>query len=76
MPYYIYKTCETCGGDGIAPIAVGGPGGGDVTCWNCSGDGKVKVTEIDDLADHVADILAKCDDILDKCNNILEKVSE
>lgn len=74
MAYFILKTCETCNGDGTAEASS--EPYGSVTCWRCGGSGKVQTHQIDDLDDHVADILAKCSDILNKCNDILEVVSE
>ena len=73
MAYQIYKTCETCGGDGVAQLT--GEPYGSVPCWHCGGSGQKLVGNIADLQDHIADVLSRCNDILDKCNDILEKLS-
>lgn len=76
MAYTIYKTCDTCGGDGTAELAIGGPGGGSVPCWHCGGTGSLEHCTLPALDGSVSDILDKCNDILDRCNDIFEKVSE
>ena len=49
MAYYLYKTCETCGGDGTVDSTYP-PGSSE--CWRCGGIGKVQTHEVNaDLAD-------------------------
>jgi hypothetical protein len=76
MAYTISKVCETCGGDGIAPLGVGGPGGGDVQCWQCSGTGKTSQFSVEGTDPVIEGIDGKCDDVLDKCTDVLDKCKD
>lgn len=64
MAYTIYKTCDTCGGDGTAELAIGGPGGGSVPCWHCGETGKLLVGEIPELQANLAGFRSDLQDYL------------
>lgn len=73
MAYYIYKTCETCGGDGTVTITYPP---GSVPCWNCNGIGAVAVFMLPVIDAVIAELQDDCNDIRDKSNDIKEKVDE
>ena len=77
MAYYIYKTCETCGGDGVAQKS--GEPYDSVPCWMCGETGQLLVGEIPNLQENLVDFRSDLADalttIIQKLNQILQAVT-
>ena len=73
MAYYLFKTCDTCAGDGVVSHTY--PTGSD-TCWQCGGTGKVQTHEIDSVwASNIDDIFDKVKKIKKTVEDIWDKVN-
>ena len=55
MPHYVWKTCETCGGDGLAQIP--GDALNSITCWHCGGTGKIITGELPETGESLDTIV-------------------
>lgn len=81
MPYYLYKTCDTCNGDGVVDNTYP-PGTG--TCWQCDGTGTYQVysvgtdlsSTIETIFDKTKDTNKQVKDMAKIVDNIWAKLNE